>query len=85
MSMLISFKRVILLRILSVVVGRRLSLRSWVSELLKSFDWGCYGVAYAVLFGSLARGVEKPKDVDVAISCLDRRCDGDDVLGYTQT
>lgn len=57
-----------------------MSLRSWVLELLKSFDWGRYGVAYAVLFGSLARGFEKPRDVDVAISCLDRRCDGDAVL-----
>ena len=56
------------------------SLANIVINLLREFPWDRYGVAYAVLFGSIAKGLERPRDVDVAISCLDKRCRGDVVL-----
>ena len=55
-------------------------MRGEVLELLKGFRWSRYRVAYAVLYGSAARGSPRPRDADVAVACLQHRCSADTVL-----
>ena len=57
-----------------------MSFLDTVKRVLEGFEWSRYGVGYAVVFGSATQGSSKPRDVDIAISCLDRRCDSDTVL-----
>ncbi len=52
--------------------------------LLCSYEWWRHDVAYAVLFGSLARGSSRAGDVDVAVS-WSRRPSLESVLGLYES